>query len=98
MREPIGFRDRSGLGQAVRGDLPWLDSGLRLHSLVDGCTVYGTVQNKMNNMDVLRAQFARHRLSDRAQAELGRGEGCEPLAPAKTGRGSGKPHRTAPLT
>src|ERR1700759_2778715 len=98
MREPIGVRDRRRLGEAVRRYLPWLDSGLRLHSLVDCCAVYCAVENEMNNMDVIWGQFARQRLSDRAQAELRRGEGCKPLAAANAGGGSGEKHGTAPMT
>ena len=90
MREPVGFGDRRGLGQAVRRDFACLDALGRLHALMDRLAVDAGVDQEMHDVNVLRSQFARHRLGHRAKSELRRRKCRKPLAAAHAGGRAGK--------
>src|SRR5882672_11186170 len=48
------------------------------------------IDDQMGDVDVLRSEFARHRLRHRAQSEFGAGEGRKAAAAAQGGGGAGK--------
>src|SRR5882762_7908520 len=84
---PVGFRDRRRRHQEVRvveGIRPkCLDPPLAHPFGVDA-----GVDNEVSDVDVLWAQFARGRLRDRTQAELGAGERS---VSGSTAQGGGRP-------
>src|SRR5258705_9571895 len=74
MREPVGFSDRRRFCQTVRRNIAGLDAFRCLHALMDRFAVDSGVDQEMYDMDILRPEFARHRLGYRAKSELCGGE------------------------
>ena len=62
---------------------------------MDRLAVDRAIDDQMGDMDILRCELARHRLRDRAQAELRRRERGEAGAAAHAGSGAGKQDRAA---
>src|SRR5690606_21205766 len=52
--------------------------------------VDGSVDDRVSDMNTLRAEFARHALGQGAQGELGAGEGTETIAAPQRGGGTGE--------
>src|SRR6478672_6280081 len=79
---PIGARDRGRRHQQVR-IVQRLLAPYLFAALAHPGGVNAGIDDEMRDMNVLRPQFARHRLRDPAQAELGAGKGGKAAAAAK---------------
>src|SRR5579872_1109446 len=95
MGEPIGFGDRGCLGKAVRFNSREVDArGFK--TFVDGRTVDTRVDDQMNDVNALRSQFARHRLSHGPQSEFRSRKCREAFASAQTGGRTREQHSSPP--
>src|SRR4051812_8816699 len=83
---PVGCGDRGRRHQQI-GTIECFLAPELLAALAYPSGVDAGIDNQMRDMDVLWAQFARHRLRYRAQSELGAGKGGKAAAAAQ-GRGS----------
>src|SRR6202048_4883483 len=93
---PVGRRDRRRRHQQVRIVERFLTPEL-LPSLAHPRGIDAGIDDQMRDMDILRPEFARHRLRHRSQAELGAGEGRKAAAAAQApGRGGGEGVALAP--
>src|SRR4029077_11672529 len=68
----------------------------RLHAEMDGFAIDARVDQQMNDVDVLRTEFASHGLRDGAQSEFRGGETSETCRPLHTRGSAREEHRSAP--
>src|SRR6185437_16553310 len=70
VREPVGLGDRARLGETIGRNIPGFDATCGSHAGMDGFAVDAGIDDQVHDVDVLRAQFAGHRLRNGAEAKL----------------------------